>query len=582
MELLTDQDIQELCTVSQFDNFETYKPMIYPFVDTQIEHGKISYGLSSFGYDMRVSNEFKVFTNVWNTVVDPKQLDERSFVDQRIENKDGNYCLIPPNSFALARSLEHFNIPDTVLALVTGKSTYARCFHGSTKVALVDGRSLSLEEMASKQRNDEPFYGYSVDENGRIAVCRIENPRYVGNESILEITLDNGDKILCTPDHEFLIRDQGWMSADQLRPNDSLFPLYRKVHRDYEQVYQPLQGVMNSTYRLSDEWNIRHMIYADELDTHRHHIDHNKQNNRPDNITRINASDHIKYHNGIYFGDEFDSVKHGRKVIEAYEINSQNEEWMTMFRESQRKKATAFWHDDKHEETRERLLHRRKNPSEETRELMRRSQLERYKNPEEKEKVSRTGKLAWSKDDGTRRSKASETMKRVNIRTRHDITEIRVREALQETGTIRGAARILDCDRATFRRFPHVLEEFKKSHNNHKIISIRTIKGSHDVFCLTVPEFGNFALESGVFVKNCGIISNVTPLEPGWRGYVTLEISNTTPLPAKIYINEGICQVLFFRSDKRPLRTYADKKGKYQNQVGIVLPTIKKRGSDEL
>ncbi len=72
----------------------------------------------------------------------------------------------------------------------------------------------------------------------------------------------------------------------------------------------------------------------------------------------------------------------------------------------------------------------------------------------------------------------------------------------------------------------------------------------------------------------CGIITNVTPLEPGWEGYVTLEISNTTPLPAKIYANEGIAQILFFESDEQCLTTYADKRGKYQGQVGVTLPKV--------
>ena len=101
--------------------------MIEPFVDTQIksrENGEraISYGLSSYGYDLRVSREFKVFTNVFNTVVDPKNFDPRSMVD--IET---DVCIVPPNSFALARSVEYFRIPREVLTICVGKSTYARC-----------------------------------------------------------------------------------------------------------------------------------------------------------------------------------------------------------------------------------------------------------------------------------------------------------------------------------------------------------------------------------------------------------------------------------------------------------------------
>jgi dCTP deaminase len=101
--------------------------MIEPFSPTQVRQAEaggsiISYGLSSYGYDLRVSNEFKVFTNVFNTVVDPKAFDPKSFVD--IET---DICIVPPNSFALARSVEYFRIPRDVITICLGKSTYARC-----------------------------------------------------------------------------------------------------------------------------------------------------------------------------------------------------------------------------------------------------------------------------------------------------------------------------------------------------------------------------------------------------------------------------------------------------------------------
>ena len=96
--------------------------MIEPFVDRQVQTGVISYGLSSYGYDIRVAPDFKVFTNVHNTIVDPKAFDDRSFVDIH-----GPECVIPPNSFALARTEEYFRIPRDVLVVCVGKSTYARC-----------------------------------------------------------------------------------------------------------------------------------------------------------------------------------------------------------------------------------------------------------------------------------------------------------------------------------------------------------------------------------------------------------------------------------------------------------------------
>jgi dCTP deaminase len=96
--------------------------MIEPFEDRQVRHGVISYGLSSYGYDIRVADEFKVFTNINNTVVDPKNFDDRSFVDMKTD-----VCIIPPNSFALAKTVEYFRIPRDVLTVCVGKSTYARC-----------------------------------------------------------------------------------------------------------------------------------------------------------------------------------------------------------------------------------------------------------------------------------------------------------------------------------------------------------------------------------------------------------------------------------------------------------------------
>ena len=96
--------------------------MIEPFVETQKREGVISYGLSSYGYDARVANEFKIFTNVDSAIIDPKNFSQSSFVD-----RTGDTCIIPPNSFALARTIEYFRIPRDILVICLGKSTYARC-----------------------------------------------------------------------------------------------------------------------------------------------------------------------------------------------------------------------------------------------------------------------------------------------------------------------------------------------------------------------------------------------------------------------------------------------------------------------
>ncbi len=111
--VLSDREIKEYVKRYQ---------MISPFQSFLYKKGKISFGLSSYGYDFRIADEFKIFTNVNNAVVDPKNFDPKSFVDFK-----GKVCIIPPNSFVLGRSIEYFRIPRDVLGVCLGKSTYARC-----------------------------------------------------------------------------------------------------------------------------------------------------------------------------------------------------------------------------------------------------------------------------------------------------------------------------------------------------------------------------------------------------------------------------------------------------------------------
>ena len=113
MSIKSDRWIREMCVEHR---------MIEPFEDRQVRHGVISYGISSYGYDLRIADEFKIFTNVNSTIVDPKALDAATMVDFK-----GPVAIIPPNSFALGRSVEYFRVPRNVLCVCVGKSTYARC-----------------------------------------------------------------------------------------------------------------------------------------------------------------------------------------------------------------------------------------------------------------------------------------------------------------------------------------------------------------------------------------------------------------------------------------------------------------------
>ena len=179
--------------------------LIEPFEPEQVrQHGQsgrvISYGTSSYGYDVRCAPEFKIFTNINSTIVDPKQFDEKSFVDVTAD-----VCIIPPNSFALARTVEYFRIPRNVLALL-GKSTYARAFRAipaSRWSTVVTHHWKTWRAVES----GELFWGYSIGAGGRVIVSLLDRPRFIGRDALLELTLDNGETIEATPDHVFLRRD---------------------------------------------------------------------------------------------------------------------------------------------------------------------------------------------------------------------------------------------------------------------------------------------------------------------------------------------------------------------------------------
>ena len=547
--------------------------MIEPFEPGQVrvdsDNQKIvSYGTSSYGYDVRCADEFKIFTNINHAIVDPKAFDPDSFVDLKSDT-----CIIPPNSFALARTVEYFRIPRSVLTVCLGKSTYARCFSAETQVALADGRSLSLEQMVKGSAEGERYYGYGVGQFGKVVVQELEAPRLVGQDSLLEVTLDNGQVIRATPDHEFLMRDGTMRPAAELAPGTSLMPLYRSLRRGYEMTFQPLTGHMYPTHRLADEWNLRHGVYDDVAGTHRHHIDHQRTNNTPFNIMRMEASEHLSMHNAINYGDGFDAVEHGQSIRQSLKALRENDEWYSNYRKQQSNRAQRFWHSDEYSEARKALNEKsiaRWTPEERRRQRERQAAFWQN-NDAARQACSEFSTQMWVDAPESRRTAQAEHARSLKIR--HDIDAGKVREALDHTGSIRGAARMLGVDRSVFRRFPEELASFRgQAVTNHKVVSVRTVPGSHDVYCLTAPETGNFALEAGVFVSNCGIIVNVTPLEPEWEGHVTLEFSNTTPLPAKIYANEGIAQMLFFESDEICETSYADRGGKYQGQQGVTLP----------
>lgn len=556
--------------------------LIEPFEERLIrqvgDRKTISSGLSSYGYDCRLArDEFKVFSPVNGTEIDPKNFDANSLLDVPLRKAaDGSeYWLLPPHSYALGVTIERFQMPRNATALAIGKSTYARCFRGDTRVALLDGSTPTLEEMAERAETGEVFWGYSIGAYGSVIASMLHAPRYIGRDALIKISLDNDESLFCTPDHVFIRRDGRTVEADSLRPGDSLMPLYRQLARGYEMVYQPVNGHLLATHRLADEWNIRNGIYEEIPGTHRHHIDGNRRNNAPSNITRMKASDHISYHNQISYGAGFDAEEHSASIRAAFDRLRLDPEWNRMFSQLQSERAARFWSEDEYKEIRERLLaQRRERWTEAEREEQRRRQMEFWNShPDRRVDVSKKSKEYWASAGTERRNRQREIARQMN--TRFDIDAQSIRAALDETGSIRGAARLLNCDRTVFRRFPDVINAFKGSpRKNHKVVSVSEMKGDHDVYCLTVPEAGNFALAAGVFVHNCGLIANTTPLEAGWCGRLVVELYNAANLPVRLYAEEGFIQILFFESDEDCETSYSDRGGKYQDQKGLILAKV--------
>ncbi|WNC60767.1 ATP-binding protein [Thermosynechococcus sp. QS41] len=180
------------------------------------------------------------------------------------------------------------------------------CFAGDTKVALADGRCLSFVELMAEQAAGEEHFGYTVRHDGTIGIERLVNVRKTKtNAEVIKLTLDNGEVIICTPDHRFMLRNGEYKEAQALTPDDSLMPLYRKASSSadsgitidgYEMVWDPRSNSWLFTHMLADWYNRWQEKYALESGEHCHHVDFNKRNNNPTNLIRLSADAHLELH----------------------------------------------------------------------------------------------------------------------------------------------------------------------------------------------------------------------------------------------------------------------------------------------
>lgn len=584
--------------------------MIEPFEENQVKKGVISYGLSSYGYDIRLADEFKIFTNVFNSIVDPKNFDKRSFVDFK-----GEVCIIPPNSFILGRSLEYLRIPRNVIAICLGKSTYARCgiivnitplepcYDKETEILTEDGwkkfKDLIGDEKVATLNKD------GILEYQKIS--KFHKFKYKGE--MIKISGRNID-LLVTPEHLLYVKSRYKDHFEFIKAKDIYGKNNYELKRDcvwkgIEKEYfllPPIELDKNKKKGIRLKNKILKNIQSEYMDTDKLY-----------NLSSVNISKRtFLYHLNKLEEDKLIEKTNKRKVINKHSIKVcilrklKNEEkstylpiikikmedWLRFFgiwlaegsaycdkKGNYFVKIAAFGKNKKiikgyleklpfhYIETKEGFVILNKQLYSYLKKFGHASQ--KYVPDEIKKLSPRLINLfleAFMLGDG---NKYTETFITSSKRLADDLQEL-----------------ILKVGWASI-----VRKEIKRE-NHNRLLNNHIIKSNHDlyrvriskkqltpkiykksfkkiiyddyVYDVTVPNHTLYVRRNGkaCWSSNC------------WEGNVTIEISNTTPLPVKVYANEGIAQILFLESDEECEFSYKDKKGKYDKQEGITLPKI--------
>jgi DNA gyrase subunit B len=444
------------------------------------------------------------------------------------------------------------------LFVVEGDSA-GGCFTGDTEVALASGRSITFEELVEERANGTDHYCYTVQADGKIGLGRIEHPRITKKDApLVEVTLDNGQSIRCTPDHEFMLRDGSYREAQDLGEGESLMPLYRKPSDTteenitidgYEMVKQPVMSdFWEFTHLLADRYNLERDVYEADAGDHKHHIDFDKRNNRPDNIERLPKKAHLELHRQhaaetLHTDEVKEKLRELRRSPEFREMMSErmreeetvellrkqakaqwedeeykqymgetwreyydsNPEYRERVRERLAEAAREYWADEEHREEQSERVERYFEEHPEAIERRRKAAEEQWDDQELREWRSERTKEQWSDEFRERRREAYD-------RTYYENTLPFMARVLQQEGDLEGYD-----ERRRENGDPNMLtkgttiEKFFEDEaelveavrmHNHTVASVESLDETADVYDIEVPGTHNFALESGVFVHN--------------------------------------------------------------------------------
>ncbi len=562
--------------------------MIEPFAPEQVRmndgHKIVSYGTSSYGYDVRCGDDFKIFTNINSTIVDPKKFDEKSFVDFK-----GPVCIIPPNSFALAGTVEYFRIPRSVLTVCLGK-----CVTGDTRLVDADtGAYVPITEMRWGKRT-------LAWDGRRLRPAKVSAFIPQGKREIFELRTRAGLRIRATTNHPFRMLNR-WVALSDLRPGDRIavareIPIFGKTPiAEWEAT---LVGLMISegqchtpghspTYTTADPAMVALLESAMAASgLGRGGI---QERNRAHEWLRklelhVGAAD--KFVPQIIFTAPEPSVRLFLQALFSGDGSIHHSDGGVFL--EYYSKSRRLIEDVHHLLLRFGIfsLIREETAAIGTRackiQITDKDQILRF--------AQRIGFSPGSVKQRLLEEKVLPLIAAQPRRSSNFDTLPREAWAVAATAARVGGLRLIEQDihSTSNQSMPMFAAARVALMTGDPYVTplvdgpvwdvVEQIEpvGSEEVYDITVPTLHNF-VANDVIVHNstyarCGIICNVTPLEPEWEGHVTLEFSNTTPLPAKIYANEGVAQMLFFESDEVCETSYADRGGKYQGQRGVTLP----------
>ncbi len=444
------------------------------------------------------------------------------------------------------------------LYIVEGDSA-GGCFSGVTKVALTDGRQLSFKDLVKEARSGKEHFCYTMLPDGRVGIERILHPRKTKTRAeVIEVTLDNDERVVCTPRHQFMLRDGTYQRADALKPGDSLMPLYRQLSRlgkritieGYEMVHDPAQERWVFTHLLADEYNLRYGAYQGGEASHRHDLDFNKRNNNPTNVRRLSKGQHLEEHQRhaaktLRRKDVLAKLRALRRT-KAFRERIRQAMLRPAMREALKLRARRQWQDEAYKQfmMQKFLEFYRRSPEYRERSGQRLLEAQRAywgskahrvtqaarvkaffeKHPEARQELSRVAKQPWNnlrlREWRSGKTKEQWTKEfRVQRKLAYDRTYLRHSLALLASALEQGsdAAQQYEAARRSRRnnnllKYETLRQRFfagdgqrlleAAQNHNHKVVAVRPLSKRVDVYDLEVPETHNFALACGVFVHN--------------------------------------------------------------------------------